>query len=119
VPRAFQDKDFGLVTLGYVIMRAALIVLWLRAARGHEEGRSCALRYALGIAVWAERVRSTAWHPHHIAERYGLFTIIVLGESILAATMAIQSGLDRQVNPAALLSVAFGGMVIVFAMWWH
>ena len=24
----------------------------------------------------------TLWHPHHIAERYGLFTVIVLGESV-------------------------------------
>ena len=32
----------------------------------------------------------TTWHPHHIAERYGLFTIIVLGECVLAATVALQ-----------------------------
>ena len=35
----------------------------------------------------------TTWHPHHIAERYGLLTLIVLGESILAATGAVQSAL--------------------------
>ena len=28
---------------------------------------------------WAERTAPTSWHPHHIAERYGLFTIILLG----------------------------------------
>lgn len=33
------------------------------------------------VPWWAERRGSTAWHPHHIAERYGLFTIILLGES--------------------------------------
>ena len=39
------------------------------------------------VPVWAERAgRRRRWHPDHIAERYGLFTIIVLGESILAAT---------------------------------
>ena len=38
-------------------------------------------------------VAPTTWHPHHIAERYGLLTLIVLGESILAATVAIQSAL--------------------------
>ena len=36
------------------------------------------------MPVWAERAGPTTWHPHHIAERYGLFTLIVLGESILA-----------------------------------
>src|SRR5262245_62126289 len=38
----------------------------------------------LAVPVWAERASPTPWHPHHIAERYGLFTIIVLGESVLA-----------------------------------
>ncbi|MGW6503367.1 low temperature requirement protein A, partial [Nonomuraea angiospora] len=149
-PRAFQDRDFELVTLGYVIMRVALVLLWLRAAHGHAEGRRSALRYAFGVAVvqvgwiarlalpeqlgltaflvlvlaelavpvWAERFSSTSWHPHHIAERYGLFTIIVLGESILAATIAIQTGLDRRLDVGPLLLVACSGMVIVFAMWW-
>ncbi|MEV4017315.1 low temperature requirement protein A [Nonomuraea angiospora] len=150
IPRAFQDRDFELVTFGYVIMRVALVLLWLRAAHGHAEGRRSALRYAFGVAVvqagwiarlalpeqlgltaflvlvlaelavpvWAERFWSTSWHPHHIAERYGLFTIIVLGESILAATIAIQTGLDRRLDVVPLLSVACSGLVIVFAMWW-
>ncbi len=26
----------------------------------------------LAVPVWAERAASTTWHPHHIAERYGL-----------------------------------------------
>ena len=38
---------------------------------------------------------ATTWHPHHIAERYGLFTIIVLGETIAAATVAVKSGARR------------------------
>jgi low temperature requirement protein LtrA len=35
----------------------------------------------LGVLIFAERTSHTTWHPQHIAERYGLFTIIVLGES--------------------------------------
>ena len=38
------------------------------------------------LPMWAERASPTTWHPHHIAERYGLLTLIVLGESILSAT---------------------------------
>ena len=45
------------------------------------------------VPAWAERAGQTTWHPHHIAERYGLLTLIVLGESILSATVAIQSAL--------------------------
>ena len=40
----------------------------------------------LAVPLWAEAAGRTSWHPRHIAERYGLFTIIVLGEAVLAAT---------------------------------
>ena len=47
------------------------------------------------IPVWAELAgRHTPWHPEHIAERYGLFTIIVLGECVLAASTAVQAAID-------------------------
>ena len=32
----------------------------------------------LAVPVIAERSAKTAWHPHHISERYGLFTLIVI-----------------------------------------
>ena len=60
----------------------------------------------------------TRWHPEHIAERYGLFTLIVLGEVILAATTAMQAGLSSEGVSAALLSLAGGGMLLVFGLWW-
>ena len=47
------------------------------------------------VPLYAERAHPTSWHPHHIAERYGLFTIIVLGETIAAATVAVKSSLDE------------------------
>ncbi|RDI25469.1 low temperature requirement protein A [Lentzea flaviverrucosa] len=67
------------------------------------------------IPAWAERASATTWHPHHIAERHGLFTLIVLGESILAATLAFQKGFDSGVN---LISLAAASLVIVFSVWW-
>jgi low temperature requirement protein LtrA len=70
------------------------------------------------VPIVAERAGRTTWHPHHIAERYSLFTLIVLGESVLAATLAIQSALDTGSDDAALLAIAGAGAVIVFAMWW-
>ena len=60
----------------------------------------------------------TAWHPAHIGERYGLFTIIVLGESVLAATVAVQTAIDGGTAFADLLTVATGGFLIVASMWW-
>ena len=70
------------------------------------------------VPVWAERATTTTWHPAHIAERYGLFTLIVLGESILAATNAIQEGLSSGHSVGALIAIAAAGLVIVFCMWW-
>ena len=67
------------------------------------------------VPAWAERSGATTWHPHHIAERHGLFTLIVLGESILAATLAFQKGFDSGVN---LISLAAASLVIVFSVWW-
>ncbi|MEU5773837.1 low temperature requirement protein A [Streptomyces venezuelae] len=151
VSRAFEDHDFLLVWLGYLIMRIALTTQWLRVARaatGAERGT--ALRYAAGVLIcqvgwtgllflpeggrpWlflvmavaelsvpviAEHAYTTAWHPHHISERYGLFTIIVLGETIAAATVAVKSGIKENDALDELLPIAAGGLLIVFAAWW-
>ncbi|MFI0981301.1 low temperature requirement protein A [Streptomyces sp. NPDC021093] len=72
----------------------------------------------LSVPLIAEKGFRTSWHPHHVAERYGLFTIIVLGESITAATIAVQQGLDEYEELGELLSIAGGGLLIVFAAWW-
>ncbi|GAB2882469.1 low temperature requirement protein A [Streptomyces deserti] len=151
VSRAFEDHDFLVVWLGYLIMRLAMATQWLRAARGSEPPeRTTALRYAGGVLIlqigwlgllffpedarpwvflvmallelcvplYAEKDRPTSWHPHHIAERYGLFTIIVLGETIAAATVAVKSGIDENDALDELLPIAGGGLLVIFAAWW-
>ncbi|MFJ5777877.1 low temperature requirement protein A [Streptomyces sp. NPDC093094] len=72
----------------------------------------------LCVPVFAEKDTSTSWHPHHIAERYGLFTIIVLGETIAAATVAVKTGVEENDALADLLPIATGGLLIVFSAWW-
>ncbi|WP_328614582.1 low temperature requirement protein A [Amycolatopsis sp. NBC_00355] len=149
VERAF-DGDFRVMVAGYVLMRLAMVVQWLRASRSDPGCRPSALRYAAGIAgcqvlwvgylwlphglqpvaffvfavlelavpIWAESRRGTTWHPHHIAERYGLFTLIVLGEVILGATNAIKEGTAEPGHIGALISLAAAALVLVFSMWW-
>jgi low temperature requirement protein LtrA len=144
---------FGLIIVGYVIMRVGLVLQWLRAARNDPAHRQTCLRYALGIVVvqlgwvayypatrveslvvplfallvvcelvvpfWAERPGETTWHPHHIAERYGLFFIIVLGETILSSTLAVQEAFTGQTeHRVAVAGVTLGGVLIVFSLWW-
>jgi low temperature requirement protein LtrA len=72
----------------------------------------------LSVPIWAERPSGTTWHPRHIAERYSLFTLIVLGESVASATVAVQSALDSGSRFGDLAEIAVGGLLIVFSMWW-
>jgi len=71
------------------------------------------------VPVWAESTgRPTPFHRGHIAERYGLFTIIVLGECILAASTAVQEAVSAGGLSLQLLTLAAGGLLLVLAMWW-
>ncbi|KAB8162521.1 low temperature requirement protein A [Streptomyces sp. 3MP-14] len=72
----------------------------------------------LAVPVLGERVRPTSWHAHHIAERYGLFTMIVLGESVMSATSAVRRAVDADYAGGDLYLLAGGGLLTVFAMWW-
>ncbi|WP_405013200.1 low temperature requirement protein A [Kitasatospora sp. NBC_01539] len=72
----------------------------------------------LAVPVLAELPARTTWHPHHIAERYGLFTLIVLGETVAAATLAVQAALDEHEALGELLPIAAGGVLLCFSAWW-
>jgi low temperature requirement protein LtrA len=71
----------------------------------------------LSVPLWAERTGTTPWHPRHIAERYGLFTIILLGEGVLAATNAMQTAL-REGLTTGLVVLGFAGLVLLVGLWW-
>ncbi|TIC85759.1 low temperature requirement protein A [Nocardioides sp. GY 10127] len=72
----------------------------------------------LAVPVLAERAGQTPWHPHHITERYGLFTLILLGESLLASANAVIEALhgDEAVGPLVLISVV--AFLVTAALWW-
>jgi low temperature requirement protein LtrA len=70
------------------------------------------------VPAWAERAARTTFHPEHIAERYGLFMIIVLGESVLAASLAIQGVLGAGGVTIELVAVIVGSLLTVYSMWW-
>ncbi|MFT3853789.1 MAG: low temperature requirement protein A [Ilumatobacteraceae bacterium] len=72
----------------------------------------------LAVPRLAERDASTPWHPGHIAERYRLFTLIVLGESMLAPTLAVQAGVDNGGPIGDLIQISIGGLLTVFGLWW-
>ena len=72
----------------------------------------------LCVPVFAEAASRTPWHAHHIAERYALLTIIVLGESIVGCSIAITDALNNQRFSTELIFLMIGGLVMMFTMWW-
>ena len=73
----------------------------------------------LAVPVWAEtRGPPTPWHAHHIAERYGGFVIIVLGEVILGATNAVTHMIGASGLTPELALVGLAGTLLAFCLWW-
>ncbi len=71
------------------------------------------------VPMWAESaLGQPLFHPHHIEERYGLFTILVLGESILSATVGFQQAIDAGGLSAELVVIGLAGLVLAFGCWW-
>jgi low temperature requirement protein LtrA len=59
----------------------------------------------------------TPWHPHHIAERYGLLVIITLGEGLLGTVIALRAVIaDGWSLDAGVLG--FAGTAMIFGLWW-
>jgi low temperature requirement protein LtrA len=101
----------------------ALQVLWFaRLALPDDLAFGGFVVLAIGellVPMWAERAGSDpVFHPGHIEERYGDFTIIVLGESVLSSTIGFETAVDRAGLTAGLLAVGTSGLLLAFAAWW-
>jgi low temperature requirement protein LtrA len=119
---AHGDPEHRQTTIRYAIGIAAVQVLWVGFLLVPESAQP--LVFVVGVAcelavpAVAERSGMTTWHPHHIAERYGLFTMIVLGESILASTLAIVEAVEESDHYGQLIAISASAFVIVACMWW-
>ena len=72
----------------------------------------------LAVPALAERGATTTYHRGHVAERYGLFTIIVLGEGVLASANTVIEALGEGEHVPALVTLAVAALATVAAMWW-
>ena len=73
----------------------------------------------LAVPIIAERTGGTTpWHPHHITERYGLFTLILLGESLLGSGNAIIEALHNEGALGPLISISALALIVTAALWW-
>ena len=152
-----ERVDNEVMVAGYIVMRLALLVQWLRAARQAPAYRATCMAYVrtlvvtqvgwiilavapvsvpvffvggalLGIAEmagpWlAERgrgngTRSTPWHAHHIAERYGLLAIITLGEGVIGTVATLSAVVQESGWTVDAALVALAGTGLTFGLWW-
>ena len=160
LPQVFHSIDEGrpvdnsVTVAGYVVMRVAMLFLWLRAARQDPPRRRACQTYAVTIGVaqigwilllivadstvgeflaWgavllvielagpviAERRKGgTPWHAHHIAERYGLLTIITLGEGVIGTVASLGAVVESQGWALDAVLVAVAGTGLTFGLWW-
>ncbi|WHU47758.1 low temperature requirement protein A [Gordonia sp. L191] len=78
----------------------------------------CAFIELLGPIVAENFVKPTPWHPHHIAERYSLLTIITLGEGVVGTVAVMQAAVEAQGWSVQTAVFGVAAIVVTFAMWW-
>jgi len=61
---------------------------------------------------------ATPWHPHHIAERYGLMAIIALGEGVVGTVATISAMVSDHGWSVDAALLALSGTLLTFGMWW-
>ena len=71
-----------------------------------------------GPVIAERRKGGTPWHAHHIEERYGLLTIITLGEGVIGTVASLGAVVESHgwTLDAALVAVA--GTGLTFGLWW-
>lgn len=109
------------LTQGYVIGFSIGIVIWLGSlilpAGYHWVGWLVGITFELlvpQLPVIRQNRQTWGVDKHHISERFGIFTIIVLGESfvkILDDAQGITVGLNQ------ILFSTFG-LLVVYTLWW-
>jgi low temperature requirement protein LtrA len=96
----------ALLLVGSFLSEALQVALWALAL---------AIDYAGPAWLTRERLRGLQQVAvAHFAERYGLFVIICLGESIVA----IGLGADTRAIDAELVSAVALGLVVTVSLWW-
>jgi low temperature requirement protein LtrA len=103
------------VVIGMALLVAGSLVHgW---ARGVMWVAAVAIDYAGPAWLTRERLRGLQRVAvAHFAERYGLFVIICLGESIVAIGVGAESSL-RPLDAPLLVAVSLG-LLITFGLWW-
>lgn len=105
--------------IGIVIVQALWLLMLLLPASLQLPAIALLILAELSVPTLAETFGGrTPWHAHHITERYSLFTLIVLGESLLASANAIIGALHEAEDRTPLILLAVLAMSATAALWW-
>lgn len=122
---AIQDPEHRRTALLYAAATGVAQVGWAALAIASAPWSvlipSFVVLYAieLGGPLFAERTGGgTPWHPHHVAERYGLLLIITLGEGILGTVTAVAALVSRVGWSVESVLVVVAGTGLTFGLWW-
>lgn len=136
-------------TLGYVLVRTIMILMYARIYRAYPDSQVFTRRYMVGfgggIAIWLiglllpAEYHWVAWlvaiafetiffglpamveelshwdvDAHHMVERFGIFTIIVLGEAFVKVLD------DAQGASLGMQQILFGisALIVLYGLWW-
>ena len=118
--RARQIQSARGLATRYLAGHGLAAALWLVSAFVPAPARFVVWAVALAIDLgtpWIAVAHSVEVPPDaaHLPERFGLFTLILLGESVIAVMQGMKSQEDWSLAPA---TSAFLGMTMAFALWW-
>jgi low temperature requirement protein LtrA len=118
--RARHLPDAKSLATRYIVGHGGAALIWLASAFVPAPARYALWAAAFGIDL------GTPWlalphtvkvppNPAHLPERFGLFTLILLGEAVIAVMHGMKSQEEWTLMAA---SSAFSGMALLFLVWW-
>jgi low temperature requirement protein LtrA len=118
--RATVQSSARALVVNHATGLGAAAVLWLLSSFADPPARyalwTLAVAIELRTALYAEQSMLDAPpHANHLPERFGLFTLILLGEAIVAIMKGIQAQPEWSLAAA---STALSGVAFVAAVWW-
>jgi low temperature requirement protein LtrA len=114
----FVEEGWALARFYFSVFGLA-VVIWLVSLAVPEPARYVLWAVALTIEVSApvagwRLLPQAPVDPRHLPERFGLLTIIVLGESVFAVVLGVRD-VSWEISPAL---AAGGGFLAAAAIWW-
>lgn len=122
---ARHDPAHRRIDIAYAITIAVAQAAWIVSAiAGLSTVLTIAILVLLALAemiapiILEQRLGRPPWNAGHIAERFSLLTLIVLGE-VIAATVSAVSALTAEDGwSAAAVVITASGIVLAAAFWW-